>query len=1013
MPRIDELLESLGSNKYYSVLDMRKGYHQLELEEDHKQMTAFTVGPLGFYEYNRLPLGLSNAPATYQRIMEQVLRSVTTGTNRFCQIYLDDIIIVSKSFEEHMDHLSKVFSRIRHAGMKLSPKKCHLFRDKVRYVGHIVSADGIEADPDKVEKVRNWPIPKNADETRTFLGFTGYYRRFVKDYAKIARPLNDLTQGMISKRKSSRHKTPLSTDFVWGEAQLSAFNKLKECLTEPPILVYPDYKQPFSLHTDACLNGLGAVLYQRVDGKDRVIAYASRGLSKAEKNYPVHKLEFLALKWAVTKKFSDYLYGNAFVVLTDNNPLTYVLQKAQLDATGHRWIAALSSYDFTIQYRSGKANGDADALSRMPQDVEVIPRESIQALCRTQFAQPYIESLCMSANHLDDGMDLQGEFLPQDWRSRQRDDPIIGIFSRAVTNKVKPAKMEITTREGKTLLREFHKLFLKRGVLYRRVADNDEEKCQLVLPSAYRKQALQSAHDDMGHFGRERSLNVLRDRIYWPNMTADVQEWVRSCLRCIQRKSHPNARAPLVNIVTTQPLELVCMDYLTLETSKGGYQNILVITDHFTKLATAIPTRNQTARTTADALFNNFIVFYGLPQRLHSDQGANFESQIIQELCKLTGIQKSRTTPYHPMGNGIVERFNRTLLNMLGTLEPAAKLDWKSAVAPLVHAYNCTRHDSTHFSPYELMFGRKPRLAIDAVFGLVGDDEPQQQYTEHMDKLRERLTQAYDLASKTSSAAQVKQKLYYDKKLRGAIVQKGDRILVKIVAFDGKHKISDRWEPDIYVVHEQPNQEVPVYIVGREDGEGASRTLHRNLLLPISTLPIDLESSDFDTKDDVALISEEQDATIVSDDVSDNLSLHLDTDSDSDDEYVIQVDNEVQMEAVVQDHESVLSDPEPEAVPLSPEPTGPVGLNNAHASPGMIVGDDLHVKRDKPVPVPRRSLRSRKQPAWMTSGNYVCAQVATPVNSSVLDHSAVLQSLMEMQTKFATTVVNSLSHHDH
>ena len=204
LPRIDDLLEGLGGNKFYSVLDMRKGYHQLDIEEEHKPLTAFTVGPLGFFEYNRLPLGLSNAPATYQRLMEQLFQNICPGTSKFFQIYLDDIIIVSKSFQEHIEHLTKVFERIQSAGMKLSPNKCHLFREQVRYVGHIVSSDGIAADPDKVEKVRNWPTPTDAEETRMFLGFSGYYRRFVKDYSKIAQPLNEVVQTLNGKRKSRK-----------------------------------------------------------------------------------------------------------------------------------------------------------------------------------------------------------------------------------------------------------------------------------------------------------------------------------------------------------------------------------------------------------------------------------------------------------------------------------------------------------------------------------------------------------------------------------------------------------------------------------------------------------------------------------------------------------------------------------------------------------------------------------------------------------------------------------------
>ena len=219
-------------------------------------------------------------------------------------------------------------------------------------------------------------------------------------------------------------------------------------------------------------------------------------------------------------------------------------------------------------------------------------------------------------------------------------------------------------------------------------------------------------------------MHILRDRFYWPRMSADLNAWVNACDRCLKRKSPTNNRAPLVSITTQQPLELVTMDFLTLEMSKGGFQNILVITDHFTKYAVDVPTKYQTAKTTADALFYNFIVHYGLPLRLHSDHGANFESKIIHELCQMSGISKSRTTPYHPSGNGLTERMNRTLLDMLGTLDPSQKQDWKSEVAPLVHAYNCTRHETTGHAPYLLMFGRMPRLAIDAVLNeFIGLDQ--------------------------------------------------------------------------------------------------------------------------------------------------------------------------------------------------------------------------------------------------------------------------------------------------
>jgi hypothetical protein len=258
-----------------------------------------------------------------------------------------------------------VFERLRQHNLNLSLKKCSFIKRRVKYVGHIVSENGVEADPDKIDKVVNWPTPTSPEDVRKFLGFAGYYRKYVKDFAKISKPLSELMP-VPSHTKAGRRKQLNPVVWNWGTEQEEAFVKLKELLGSPPILGFADYATPFELHTDASQKGLGAVLYQKQGGKLRVISYASRGLGKTEKNYSAHKLEFLALKWSVTEKFHDYLYGNKFVVFTDNNSLTYILTSAKLDATGHRWLAALSAYDFEIHNRPGKKNTDADILSRLP-----------------------------------------------------------------------------------------------------------------------------------------------------------------------------------------------------------------------------------------------------------------------------------------------------------------------------------------------------------------------------------------------------------------------------------------------------------------------------------------------------------------------------------------------------------------------------------------------------------------------------------------------------------------------
>ena len=394
IPRIEDTLHLLAGAKYFSKLDVRSGYWQVEIKEQDKHKTAFQVGTLGFYEFHRMPFGLCNAPATFQRLMERCMGDLNL---RDCLIYLDDVIIFSSTFEEHLDRLEAVFSRLEQHKLKLKASKCEFMKARVTYLGHVVSENGIETDPEKTNAVKSWPIPTSVKDVRAFLGFTGYYRRFIKDFAKIARPLNDMLIGHSNnkKGKSKTKKTP----FIWNDRHQHAFETLKDKLLSPPILAYADYRIPFKVHTDACGTGLGAVLYQYQDGLDRVVAYASRSLKTSERNYPAHKLEFLALKWAITEKFHDYLYGAEFEVVTDNNPLTYVFTTAKLDATGQRWLAELSNYNCKISYRSGKKNADADGLSRRSESDEIttVFPDVLKAMCNSLVTDteqaPFVENL--------------------------------------------------------------------------------------------------------------------------------------------------------------------------------------------------------------------------------------------------------------------------------------------------------------------------------------------------------------------------------------------------------------------------------------------------------------------------------------------------------------------------------------------------------------------------------------------------------------------------------------------
>ena len=862
LPRIETLLDTFLGSTIFTTLDLKAGYWQVEMAEEYKAFTAFTCGPLGFYECETMPFGATNAPATFQRLMHNCLGDLNMT---WCVVYLDDIIVFSDNPKDHIVRLEAVFKKLAAASLKFKPSKCFFFKEEIDYLGHLVSGKGVTTSPKKIEAVTKWPVPQTVSDVRSFLGFVGYYRRFIRDFSKISKPIREVVIGLENQSKRVAKKTLIN----WSEAAQSAFEVLKELCVNAPILAFPNYKLPFILHTDSSIEGLGAVLYWKQEGKLRVIAYASRSVTKTESNYPAHKLEFLALKWAICEKFHEYLYGNTpFEVYTDNNPLTYVLTTAKLDACGQRWVAKLANYNCTIQYRSGHSNVEADALSRIswPKvldgtdtvDVENMGTHVVNAIIAgARSKSSLIESISSSPEIIPSELIADSSEPPLDWFKLQRADPslatIIHLMESDQLYKRKPYKKDST--DVKSLLRTKKSLVLTKGILFRKsYTDNTSSKkiiWQLVVPTTHRHKAILGCRDDIGHQGRVRTLSLLRERFFWPGMQVEATQHIAKCPRCLIRKSTPQV-APLQPILVSQPLELVHLDYLTLEPSKGNIENVLVITDHFTRYALAYASKTQTAQTAARILWDNFIYHYGFPEQFISDQGRNFESDLIKELCKIAGVKKLHTTPYHPQSNGQCERFNSTLCNMLGTLSDEEKSDWKSHLGCMTHAYNCTKHVSTTYSPYYLMFGRHPRLPIDVEFGLYkpncSDNCSKSRYIQ---KLRRRLNYAHKKASKYSSEQAQKYKTSYDRSVKGPQLQVNDLVLVKIVAHKARHKIQDKWESEEYIVLVQPIPGTPVYRVRPVTGTKV-RTLHRNFLLPLGVkYQPDIDSDESDSDDSV------------------------------------------------------------------------------------------------------------------------------------------------------------------
>lgn len=919
LPHQADCLAALGGNSLFSTMDLTSGFYNMPLHKDDRKYSAFTT-PMGLYEYNRLPQGLCNSPGSFMRMMTSIF-----GDQNYLSLlcYLDDLLVFAPDEKTALERLETVFSRLRGHGLKLAPKKCFFLRKSVKFLGHIIDENGVSTDPSKVEGIMKMSsadlmepdsVTPSQKRIRSFLGMINYYQHFVPDYSAIARPLFSLLAGQKRKGKVNKNFKQKSQDRKlsvadWTTDQEQAFQKLKMSLVDTVVLAHPDFTRPFMLSTDASLDGIGAVLSQIQDGEVRArpIAFASKSLSPSQRNYPVHRLEFLALKWSICDKFAHWLKGHVFTVWTDNNPLTHILTKPKLDCCEQRWVAKLASYNFDIKYVPGSQNVVADALSRVPfvkesvsrrlrqepyknllSEVQDVSSASVQDAFRwsndcerrprqvESHSQGAASPVCMNSQSvaMDDvsavlqshgeweagartravaalhhlpqlilaGQDSLPAFSEKELRDGQLNDRILSRVLHYVERRRRPSRRE-RARESVTVVRylkHWEKLVVSNGVLYRVSKDQvtKSKRHQYVVPASLQSEVLIGVHNDAGHQGQFRSLSLARQRFFWLKLDRDVREYVRNCQRCIVSKTvEPAGRAPLERITSTRPLQLVCIDFWSAEDSHNKSVDVLVVTDHFTRMAQAFPCRDQSAKQVARVLWDKYFCVFGFPERIHSDQGASFESQLISELLRVSGVRKSHTTPYHPMGNGSVERFNRTLGNMIRALTPDTKADWPRRLQTLAFMYNSTAHETTGYAPFFLMFGRTPRLPVDVLFRTVLSDPTVMSYDKYVQSLTNDLKEAMVIAQEHATKEQNRHTQLYNKRVKGSNIDVGDRVLLANKKERGKRKVADRWESTVYTVVDR-NTETHTYRI-RDTVTGQVKVVHRNLLMLVNFLPVD------------------------------------------------------------------------------------------------------------------------------------------------------------------------------
>ncbi|KAK3084156.1 hypothetical protein FSP39_009188 [Pinctada imbricata] len=810
LPRLEDVFDTIGISKakIFSTLDLASGFWQIPMDPETAHKSAF-VTPTGVFQWKRMPFGLVNAPASFQALMTQVLRGLNWKT---CLVYVDDILVFSANFSQHLQHLNEIFERLTTAGLTLKPSKCSFARKQVQYLGHVITRDGVQVDVTKTDVVQSFPVPRCSKDVRSFLGLCNYYKKFIKNYSTITSPLNAL----LCK----------DTKFTWSTECESAFTQLKQALTSPPVLAYPDNSKPYFLTTDASGTALGFILGQFDDTrKERVIAYGGRSLNKFEKAYSIAERECLAIIEGI-KKYHVYLAGKPFYVYTDHSALKW-LQSVKHD-TGRlaRWSILLQGYNFQIIHRKGKNNEAADALSRRPypeypenatEPEDAIPCANISVITTPEENHDHNQVTFFYKNdHIEQHQEpnMCPVNLPDSIGKLQQECPDFGplyaYFKDGDLPTSKPDRDKIISESN-------HFVYLDDTLYHfhqprsQKVSQFQPDLKQLAVPRCLREDVLRSYHDCIAggaHLGLDRTYRAIQLKYYWKGMYQNVADYIRSCDECqhSKKQSHP-ARAPLVNMPVEDTFSRLHMDILgPLTTSEDGYKYILLVVDSFSKFPEAFPLKTQESKEIAQVLFSQIFARYGAPRVIVSDRGQNFLSKLVTAVCEIFQVTRHFTSAYHPQTNSACERMNSTIAQCLRTYVNKDQTNWPSLLPGVMMALRMSPSTQTSgLSPYHLLFGKEMNLPFDT--SLIPKDGLSKDAKSHVTGLMSHLKIVKDIATQNIKKAQVKQKEQYDKKTTTPNFRIGQSVLMHTTRVPQglSPKLHNPWDGPFYIAAIGPN----------------------------------------------------------------------------------------------------------------------------------------------------------------------------------------------------------------